>query len=262
MEVFNFTLMMGTVANEQSRSRSQLDSASNSRSALVREQTLIKDQSTRRAALVKPAQLFTSKHDTTQRRTWTWTIKQLCCKRPDLGLRLRLQVADTILFELGEPNLWIFTAKSGEVLRRNNDRLRSDLVKVKLSGPGNDYDSVPASGASAFSTVGSLMPVGAPPADAPSADTLAGAPSIGVLPAATSPAASAPPAPATLASDNKEETPEKYVFSIRRGSCEQVMLKATVGTAAELGHMLNAEDRHQIVRHTPIRLFAEIKCIE
>jgi len=70
----------------------------------------------------------------TEQKPWVWGVRQLARKRPDTGARLRLNIAQTILFESGEPVLWVFTAQSGEVMRRNTNRLRSDLVRDTLSG--------------------------------------------------------------------------------------------------------------------------------
>ena len=62
-------------------------------------------------------------------------MKQLCRQRPGLGTRLRIRMAETIIFEMGEPTVWIFTSKkTGEVMRRRSEKLRLDLLRERLVG--------------------------------------------------------------------------------------------------------------------------------
>ena len=77
---------------------------------------------------------FVISHLAGDKKPWAWSMRQLARKRPDTGARLRIAVAQTVLLESGEPVLWIFTAKTGEVMRKNTDKLRADLVRDTLCG--------------------------------------------------------------------------------------------------------------------------------
>ncbi|KAL1508004.1 hypothetical protein AB1Y20_007602 [Prymnesium parvum] len=66
--------------------------------------------------------------------SWVWSIRQLARKRPDTGTRLSVSMAQTVLFTGGEPVLWVFTSKTGEVLRKNHDKLRVSTVRDALCG--------------------------------------------------------------------------------------------------------------------------------
>ena len=61
------------------------------------------------------------------RRSWFWAFDAL--SRPKAGgVRLRINIPDTVLFNENEPVGWLFTSKEGEVLRRHAKRLRLDTI--------------------------------------------------------------------------------------------------------------------------------------
>ena len=64
---------------------------------------------------------------------WHWIWRHICRERPDTGKRLNLLVSSTVLFSRGEPTLWVFTSKSGEVMRRMSDKLKPHIVRDQLA---------------------------------------------------------------------------------------------------------------------------------
>lgn len=64
---------------------------------------------------------------------WHWVWRHICRERPDTGKRLNLLVSSTVLFSRGEPTLWVFTSKSGEVMRRMSDKLKPHIVRDQLA---------------------------------------------------------------------------------------------------------------------------------
>ncbi|KAL3912027.1 MAG: hypothetical protein SGPRY_008478 [Prymnesium sp.] len=72
----------------------------------------------------------------TEERPWAWAFRQLARRRADVNTHLSARVVETVLFDGGEPSLWIFTSRDGEVLRRNADKLRLELVSERFCGSG------------------------------------------------------------------------------------------------------------------------------
>ena len=50
-------------------------------------------------------------------RGWAWVFEQAWRPHPDTQERLRMHVPDTVLFNEGEPFLWVFTSKEGQLKR-------------------------------------------------------------------------------------------------------------------------------------------------
>ena len=65
------------------------------------------------------------------RRSWFWAFNALSRPKPG-GVRLPLDIPDTVLFVENEAVGWLFTSKDGFVLRRHTKRLRVDSIVDSL----------------------------------------------------------------------------------------------------------------------------------
>ena len=91
-----------------------------------------------------------------EQRSWAWLFEHAWQPHPDTNERLRLHVPDTVIYRDGQPVLWVFTTKEGELKRKGSDKLKTPLVRDQLlqrasecaSGSGVDtrYIAVARSG--------------------------------------------------------------------------------------------------------------------
>ena len=63
---------------------------------------------------------------------WPWVWELIGRPRPETHQRLRIRVADTVVFREGYPRTWVFTSKTGDVLRKAPDKLKNELIKEHL----------------------------------------------------------------------------------------------------------------------------------
>ena len=63
---------------------------------------------------------------------WPWVWELIGRPRPETHQRLRIRVADTVVFRDGYPRTWVFTSKTGDVLRKAPDKLKNELIKEHL----------------------------------------------------------------------------------------------------------------------------------
>ena len=63
---------------------------------------------------------------------WPWVWELIGRPRPETRQRLRIRVADTVMFREGYPRTWVFTSKTGDVLRKAPDKLKNELIKEHL----------------------------------------------------------------------------------------------------------------------------------
>ena len=91
-----------------------------------------------------------------EQRSWAWLFEHAWQPHPDTNERLRLHVPDTVMYRDGQPVLWVFTTKEGELKRKGSDKLKTPLVRDQLlqrasecasgSGVGTRYIAVARSG--------------------------------------------------------------------------------------------------------------------
>ena len=91
-----------------------------------------------------------------EQRSWAWLFEHAWQPHPDTNERLRLHVPDTVMYRDGQPVLWVFTTKEGELKRKGSDKLKTPLVRDQLlqrasecasgSGIGTRYIAVARSG--------------------------------------------------------------------------------------------------------------------
>jgi hypothetical protein len=67
-----------------------------------------------------------------EQRRWVWLFEHAWQPHPDTKERLRLHVPDTVIYRDGEPVLWVFTTKEGELKRKGSDKLKTLLVRDQL----------------------------------------------------------------------------------------------------------------------------------